>query len=85
MECENRCCGRCIAKEFTGHPNAEAGPSAVTATGHDHAAHLDPQSFLLLHHIYCLKNGRPSVALRRGLQQHAHRRAPKGKLKAIAS
>ena len=30
---------------------------------------VESQSFLLLHHIYCLKNGRPSRAFMRGLQQ----------------
>jgi len=56
--------------------------------------HDDPQTFLLLHHIYCLKNGRPTRALRPGgggsggggTKRHHHHHKPKTKkLKAIGA
>lgn len=48
MECPNRVCKECVQARFQKDGEAE----------------MDVETFLLLHHVYCLKNGRPLVKRR---------------------
>jgi hypothetical protein len=88
MECANRACSHCVRREFTAHPNAEAGPPLDHQEAHAHHHHhhhsYEPETFLLLHQIYCLKNGRPTRAFLHGLHHHRRRKAHAKKLKPIA-
>jgi hypothetical protein len=64
---------------------SQAAPFALAADVHE-----DPQTFLLLHHIYCLKNGRPArshhLGQGSGQRQRHHQRSGNGKkLKAIGA
>ena len=58
MECENRACEDCIREHYWPDETRDV---------------YDTQTFLLVHHTYCLKNGVPSKAFFRGVDRSAWR------------
>jgi hypothetical protein len=66
MECENRACEDCIREHYWPDETRDV---------------YDTQTFLLVHHTYCLKNGVPSKAFFRGVDRSAHKAHGKKKKK----
>ena len=57
MECENRVCKECIERVYMPDDDTDI---------------YDTQTYLLIHHTHCLKNGVPSKAFYRGVDRNKH-------------
>lgn len=97
LECDNRACVACVRREFSEHRNPSAGFTDLSQSvgqkgftlAEAETAVADPQPFPLMHHVYCLRNGRPSRDFMHGLHHYEIRKKsvkkPKKRLKKLAT